>query len=128
MKCCWASGVNFAFRMGAQKKSHAEKSGDFGGQWMSPNREITRLPKSCRTAAIEVLAVWAVTLSILKLQIVKIRKTFKLFYNKRLQHSNISIKCYSRCILQRWERKFIRTRSCRYYFPNVRFLFLPSFI
>ena len=57
IQCPWPSRVDLILKVAPQKKSQTDKSGDLGGQEMSPNLEMTWLPNNSRTAAIDCLAV-----------------------------------------------------------------------
>ena len=57
IKCPWPSRVDPILNIAPQEKITKYKSGDTGGQGMSPNLEMTWLPNNSRTAAIDYLAV-----------------------------------------------------------------------
>ena len=58
IQCPWPSRADPILKAAPQeKKSRTDKSGDLGGQGMSPNLEMTWLPNNSRTAAIYCLAV-----------------------------------------------------------------------
>ena len=55
--CPWPSRVDPILKVAHKEKSQTDKSGDLGGQGISPNLEMTLLPNNSRTAAIDCLAV-----------------------------------------------------------------------
>ena len=61
IQCPWPSCVDPILKVAPQEKSQTDKSGDLGGQGMSPNLEMTQLLNNSRTAAIDCLAVCDVT-------------------------------------------------------------------
>ena len=57
IQCPWSSRVDPILKVAPHnEKSQTDKSGDLGGQGMSPNLEMTCLPNNSRTTAIDCLA------------------------------------------------------------------------